>query len=63
MDRDGVCGSGWCVLWRCQIGWTPLIAASFKGHSGVVELLLVEDANIETADKVGCPRCACMIDC
>ena len=50
-------------MWRCQNGWTPLKSAADKGHSGVVELLLAKDANVETADKVGCPRCACMIDC
>ncbi len=35
-----------------QDGWTPLYAASFDGHSEVVDRLLAARAMVDAADKV-----------
>ena len=35
-----------------QDGWTPLCAASSRGHLPVVSALLERGANVESADKV-----------
>merc|ERR1719510_675057 len=36
---------------RCRIGTTPLIAAAFKGHKDVVQLLLDNNADIDHRDS------------
>ena len=35
-----------------QIGWTPLMAASFYGHGDVVKMLIETKADIDTQDAV-----------
>ena len=40
------------MLLLLQAGWTPLHRACYEGHTGVVEILLMNNADISATNKV-----------
>ncbi len=54
-------GSGAEVDSRSTGGWTPLMQASFKGHEGVVRLLLARGARQELQNSSGWTALHCAV--